>query len=137
MAKKERIKKKELFNFDKAIFLLLLIALFVLIKAFFTSLELSTVVEVTENDLVQETEIVLDKLTNGETVVSLLDSNVLSEEKIMNLDRMDYDEIKSLLGIKNDFCIFFEDVTGNVIKIGDINSGIGSGKIYVNGNPCK
>ena len=137
MAKKERIKKKEWFNFDKAIFLLLLIALFVLLKTFFTSLEPSTVVEVTENDLVQETEIVLDKLTNGETVLSLIDSNVLSEEKIISLNQMDYEEIKSLIGIKNDFCIFFEDVTGNVIKIADINSGIGSGKIYVNGYPCK
>lgn len=137
MAKKERNKKKEWFNFDKAIFLLLLIALFVLLKTFFTSLEPSTVVEVTENNLVQESAIVLDKLTNGETVVSLLDSNVLSEEKIISLNQMDYEEIKSLIGIKNDFCIFFEDVTGNVIKIADINSGIGSGKIYVNGNPCK
>ena len=137
MTKKEWIKKKERFNFNKAIFLLFLIAVFVTLKTFFTGLDPSTVLEVTESDLMQEAEIVLDKLTNGNTLVGLLDSNVLSEEKIISLDQMDYDEIKSLLGIKNDFCIFFEDITGNVIKIADIDSGICSGKIYVNGNPCK
>jgi hypothetical protein len=50
---------------------------------------------------------------------------------------MDYNEIKNLLGVENDFCVFFEDVTGDIMKVNGIVSGIGSDKIYINGEPCK
>jgi len=59
------------------------------------------------------------------------------EDSVARLDQMDYDEVKNLLGVKNDFCIFFEDVTGNLVKIDDLNLAIGSNKIYINGQPCK
>ena len=59
------------------------------------------------------------------------------EEKVESLEEMNYDEIKSMLGIKSDFCIFFEDITGNLVNINDVKSGIGSQKIHINGEPCK
>jgi hypothetical protein len=62
---------------------------------------------------------------------------VLVEKEVNKLDQMDYEEVKSMLGIKNDFCIYFEDANENVMKIDDINLGIGSSKIYINGEPCK
>ena len=124
-------KKKEWFDFNKAMVLLVIIILFVLIR---------TIVvppEITKNDLAEEAEIVLGKLTDGSTDVSLIKSNGLLEESVARLDQMSYDEIKNILGVKNDFCIYFEDITGNVVRIDDINSRIGSGKIYINGEPCK
>lgn len=131
MAKKRnQIKKREWFNFNKAIALLLIIALFIILKTAFTPLKATT-------NLEQEAKSVLSTLTNGNAEISLVDSNGLIEEKIKNLDRMGYDEIKNILGIKNDFCIFFEDISGNLVKIGNINPGIGSNKIYINGDPCK
>ena len=50
---------------------------------------------------------------------------------------MDYNEVKDILGIKSDFCIYFEDVTGNLVRIDNTNLGIGSDKIFINGEPCK
>ena len=123
MSKKET-KKREWLNFNKAIVLLLILALFVILKTAFTPQK-------------TEAEIVLSKLTDGNTKVSLTESDELIEEKIKNLDQMDYDEIKNIIGVKNDFCIFFEDSSGDLVKIDGINPYIGSNKIYINGYPCK
>ena len=128
MAKKREKERKsyDWFNFNTAMFFLLILLLFAIIKAI-----------IPESDLELEAEMLLDTLTNENGKASLLSSNELLEEKVRELDEMDYEEMKNILGLKQDFCIFFEDVTGAVIKIADVNSGIGSGKIYVNGNPCK
>jgi len=128
MAKKEA-KKQELLNFERAITLLLILSLFVILKTAFTAPKIP--------GLVEEANIVLYTLTDGQAEVSVLKSNEIIEEKIENLDQMSYNEIKNMLGIKNDFCIFFEDVSGNLVKIDGISSGVGSGKIYINGEPCK
>ena len=123
-------KSKELFTYDNAIFLLILIAVFVVLKA----LVVPEDIQISKGDLSQDAEIVLNQLTNGK--VSLLRSNELIERQIQNLDKMDYEEIKSLFGIKNNFCIYFEDISGNAVKIDNINLGIGSNKISINGEPC-
>tara|TARA_Y100000310_G_C20696041_1_gene825824 strand:- start:4296 stop:4499 length:204 start_codon:yes stop_codon:yes gene_type:complete len=67
----------------------------------------------------------------------LISSNELTVEKVRSLDKMDYNEVKDILGIKSDFCIYFEDVTGNLVRIDNTNLGIGSDKIFINGEPCK
>ena len=127
MSKKEA-KKREWLDFNKAIVLLLILALFVILKTTFTP---------QKTELMGEAEIVLATLTGGNTKVSLIESDELIEEKIKNLDQMDYDEIKNIIGVQNDFCIFFEDSSGNLVKIDGINPYIGSNKIYINGYPCK
>ena len=68
---------------------------------------------------------------------NILDSNELVAERVEYLHKMDYDDVKSLAGIKSDFCIFFEDVTGSIVTINGIKGGIGSSKIYINGKPCE
>jgi len=125
-------KKKEWFDFNKAMVLLVIIILFVLIRTI-----VAPTAKITKNDLAEEAEIVLGTLTDGSADVSLIKSNELIEDNVVRLDQMSYDEIKNILGVKNDFCIYFEDITGNVVRIDDINSRIGSGKIYINGEPCK
>lgn len=127
MRKKKEVNKPKWFNFNKAIILLLILALFVIIKTIF----------IHEVDLEEEAKSALFTLTDGFAEISLVDSNGLAEEKIENLDQMDYDEMKNILGLKNDFCIFFEDATGNLVRIDDASIGIGSDKIYINGEPCK
>lgn len=121
-------KKKELLNFNKAMALLLIIAIFIIIKA---------AVAPQTSSLEQEANIVIAKLTDGHEGISLLSSNEIDAGKLSMLDKMDYNEIKGMLGVKNDFCVYFEDATGNIVKIDGINPGIGSDKIYVNGEPCR
>jgi len=115
-------------NFNNAIILLTIIALFVIIKTILVPQ--STTVE-------QEANIVLDTFTNGDDRMSLINQNELIEEKLRNLDDMGYDEIKNELGLKSDFCIYFEDISGNLVRIDNVNLGIGSEKISINGNPCR
>src|SRR3989344_1014982 len=135
MSKKR--KRRELLSFDTAILLLAIIALFVILKTAFSPIGTIKYLEETKEGLENDAEIVLNTLSDRNAEVSLVESNELIEEKIERLDKKDYDEIKNILGVKNDFCIFFEDTTGNVVKIKDINPGIGSDKIYVNGRPCR
>ena len=121
-------KKKNLLNFNSAIILLLILAIFVIIK---------TVLVPQTTNIEEDARILLDKLTDGNEEMSLLSSEELIEEKLRNLDETDYNEVKSKLGVKSDFCIFFEDISGNLVKIDNLNLGIGSGRIYINGEPCR
>lgn len=136
MAKKQA-KKQQWFNFNKAIILLFLLAVIGILKTALAPNQIPELPEEGKTDLAVEAGIVLGKFIDGDTEVSLLDSNELIEEKVAELEQMDYDEIKDLLGIENDFCVFFEDVTGDIIKVDGVVSGMGSDKIYINGEPCR
>ena len=123
-------KKESWFDFEKAMLLLLILALFILLKTAFTPPE-------TEN-LFEEASVVLATITSGSTEVSLVDSDEkLIEEKIRNLDAMDYDKIKNVAGVEGDFCVFLEDGTGNLVMIDETPVAIGSEKIAINGYHCR
>ena len=121
-------KEKRLLDFNKAMLLLLMIELFIIIKAAFPA---------KSPGLEEEANIVLAELTEGNQRISLLGSEEISIEKLRLLDKMEYNEIKDMMGVKSDFCIYFEDEDGNIVETDDINPGIGSGRIYINGKPCK
>ena len=127
----KKVKKNEIFTFKNAIILIIIIMLISILRAAIAPIETS------KANLEKEAKVVLNVLANKDGKVSLVDSNGLVEEKIESLSDMGYEEIKSILGIKNEFCIFFEDVLGNIVKIDGINPGIGSGKIHINGEPCE
>lgn len=136
MAKKRKpVKKLEWISFDTAIIVLIIIALVVLFKAALTSSN-SKLKEVPAPSIEDDATILMSKLTGSNRDTSLINSNELVEEKIKILHQMSYQDIKHALGVKNDFCIFLEDLTGNVVTIDGINTGIGSSKIYINGQPC-
>ena len=132
LANKPRIrkmsKKKELFNFNKVMVLLLIIAVFAIIKS---------AIAPQASSLEQDADIAIAKLTGGHEEIGLLSSNEIDTEKLVMLEKMDYNEVKGMLGVKNDFCIYFEDEDGNLAKIANINPGIGSAKVYINGKPCR
>jgi ribosome assembly protein YihI (activator of Der GTPase) len=50
-----------------------------------------------------------------------------------------YTALKQKLGVKGDFCIFYEDAEGYIIPINDSNNllvGVGNGNISIAGIPC-
>jgi hypothetical protein len=48
-----------------------------------------------------------------------------------------YTAVKQKLGVKGDFCIFYEDSEGNIIPVGNNNLvGVGNGNISIGGTPC-
>ena len=132
--KKKESGSKELFTYDNAIKLIAILLIVAIARAALTSDKGTPSVK---SDLEQEALEVLRTLTNKNMPLSVLESNELVEEKVEYLERMGYDKIKSMVNIKSDFCIFFEDITGNVIRIDGISHGIGSNKIYINDKPCR
>jgi hypothetical protein len=134
---KKRTEKQQWFDFNKAVILLILLAVIVIFRTALAPTQTPELSKEEKNDLAGEADIILGELTGGNAEVSLLDSNELMEEKVIGLEQMNYDELKDLLGVENDFCVFFEDATGDIMKVDDIVPGIGSDKIYINGKPCK
>ncbi len=134
---KKRTEKQQWFNFNKAVTLLILLAVIGILRTTLPPTQTPKLLEEKKTDLAGEADIILSKLTDGNAEVSLLDSNELMEKKIIGLEQMNYDELKDLLGVENDFCVFFEDATGDIMKVNDMETGIGSDKIYINGEPCK
>jgi len=120
--------KRQFFSFNSSILLLFILAAFIIIK---------TVLVPHTPNVEKEANMVLAKITGENGEISLLSSNELDIQRLKMLDKMDYDEVKGILGINSDFCIYFEDSAGSIVKIDGINPSIGSDSIYINGKPCR
>jgi hypothetical protein len=116
---------KELLTFKNAVILIVIIMLVAILRTAIDS-------GVTITSLEREANVVFSALS-GEVV----DSDVLIEAKLENLNDRGYESIKKVLGVESDFCIYFEDITGNVVQIDGIDPGIGSNNIYINDKPCR
>ena len=139
---KNNVKKnvgKDLFTFNNAVLLALTLSLIIIFKTILGSVATPKSAEKVDvadlADLEQEAKILLDTVTAEGT--GLVQSNELLEDKVKSLSNMDYDEFKHTLSLKSDFCIYFEDANGNIIKIDGVEHGIGSEKIKINGKPCE
>ncbi len=59
--------------------------------------------------------------------ISFLTDNRVNVQKLENLSTFSYSQLKTQLGLINDFCIHFEDEDGNVIFINSTNNITGIG----------
>ena len=84
--------------------------------------------------LEKDAEKLLNAITNNQ--LRILDSDQIDEKAVEDVMRKDYEELKSELGLKSDFCIFFQDENGKLVKIDGMKAGIGSEKVKVNGVSC-
>jgi len=109
-------------DFDRAMLLLFALSIFIIARA----------VIISQQD---EAEMAMEKLAS-DNGIGILDSNGIADEKVRMLDGMEYDDVKESLGIKNDFCLYFEDEQGNIVQVDHISRGIGYNKIHVSGMPC-
>ena len=134
MAKKRHTIKKDLVTFNNVVGFALILAFIVILRTMMASTEIPKAAE--KADLEQEAKTLMDTVASEGTDISLIKSNELVEEKIERLNNMDYNQFKDTLGVRSDFCVYFEDATGNLIKIDGIEPGIGSEKIRINGKPC-
>ncbi|MFH1849198.1 MAG: hypothetical protein ABH879_03335 [archaeon] len=95
-------------------------------------------------DLKDEGEIVPSRLiTQGpqgnQTLAIVVDSKV-DTRRLSEIANKSYDSLKRELGIKGDFCIYFEDEDGNLVNISEITgkdaAGIGSPNATISGLRC-
>ena len=113
---------KRWLDFDRAMLLLFALSIFIVAKAAI----------IPQQD---EAETAMEKLASADGI-GILDSNGIVDEKVKLLEEMDYAAVKESLGIKKDFCLYFEDDSGNMVRVDHASSGIGHEKIHVSGEPC-
>ncbi len=89
----------------------------------------------TNKELNQESQRILQKLSSGigPQLIKGTEVDIESVEQLLNLT---YDELKELLGVKYDFCIYFEDQDGNIILINESFVGFGDPNVTINDLPC-
>ncbi len=133
-AKKKFNAENDLFTFNNAVLIALILALIVLFKTIAASSPLFSAEK--KPDLEQDAKTLLDTVAAESKSMSFANSDALLEENIKRLNSMGYNEFKGIAGVKSDFCVYFEDTSGNLIKIEGIKLGIGSEKIRINGHPC-
>lgn len=77
----------------------------------------------TLEDLTEEGETISSQLisTGSEpsSEMAIVVKNRLDKAALADLAKLNYTELKSLLGVKEDFCIHFEDENGNLVDIDD------------------
>ena len=74
-------------------------------------------------DLAAESELIPEKLispdeTSAEDIVIVI-GNKVDDGRLKTFISNDYEEVKSQLGIRSDFCIHFEDEEGNIVDLND------------------
>ena len=91
------------------------------------------------DELQNEASKVLKDVLSKDSGVGIADGAKINGTKLEEL-LGNYSGIKSKLRIKNDFCIYFEDDSGNIVYINTTKSknytGIGSKIINVSNIPC-
>lgn len=79
-------------------------------------------------------------ITANRSDLSIMSMNRVDTGKLTQLSDKTYDDVKSELGLKYDFCVYFEDRNGDVVNltrvIGRNEVGIGSSEASISGIPC-
>ena len=63
--------------------------------------------------------------------INLANNGVINEDKLREIKKVGYVELKNTLNAKNDFCLYIEDEKGNLILTK------GSNKLTKDGIPCR
>ena len=114
----------------------IIIAVLVFIGAFFVVYALlNSSPEAKTNSLKDEASIIVKKVTSDGSL-KIIDGNEINESKLNELKNLPYDELKRILAIEGDFCIYFEDDKGNLVLIDNSYKGVGSQNIVIGGTPC-
>ncbi len=111
----------------------------IVIMSFFYIIQLTS--EISKADeLLREGEDIQDILISSkpEESLSIIVGRIVDENKLNDLAKEDYENLKKKLGVRGDFCIHFEDDEGNIIYINESTkrAGIGSSRVYIGGIAC-
>ena len=88
------------------------------------------------NNLKEEASIVIKQVTSEGSLIRVVDGNEINVSKLNELKNISYDELKRMLRIEGDFCIYMEDDKGNLVLINNSYRGIGASSINLSGSPC-
>ncbi|MEM4755695.1 MAG: hypothetical protein QW594_01025 [Candidatus Woesearchaeota archaeon] len=87
----------------------------------------------------KESETIPQLLSSESFGVTLIKNNEIDREVLQQLVAMDYQTLQSVLGVKNNFCIYFLDANNNLINLSELLVGytrtiygIGDGTVVLN-----
>ena len=129
--------KSQIFSIDTMIATLIFIAA---ITGLLVYIGLSNEARVIE-DIKSESGVIPKMLvTTNQSPQSIITMNKIDRDRLTQLADTPYDDLKSMFGVKHDFCIYFEDSDGNLINLTEVIGkdyvGIGSAEASVAGIPC-
>ena len=85
-------------------------------------------------------------LSEKKQSINQLHEDIKKLEQVINSKMVVGDEVKEdmllkyakqeSINLRNYFCIYCEDLDGNLVRIDGLESGVGSKQIQINGNPC-
>ncbi len=107
--------------------LIMATVLFIAIFGAFYGFITYIIVEPEEKMLAREGQQVVTSLSAKESTTQIIEAEELDIQKIEELVKQDYPQLKGQLGLKNDFCIYIEDEDGKLVKMG-ANTSIGNAK---------
>jgi len=132
--KKEEMERGQVWSVDVLLALIIFISV---ILIFYTTMVVRHKPGIeTLGDQAAELKIELEQ--NNE--LAFIREDVVDEERFnafVNNVTQNYSAIKKKLGIKGDFCIFYEDAEGNIVVVSNNKTSIGNPEVYItDGTPC-
>lgn len=67
---------------------------------------------------------------------AFIDGSKVDVGKLAGASIISYENLKSLLGIESEFCVYFEDEKGNVVPVQGNRIGVGSPLVNLSGKGC-
>ena len=84
----------------------------------------------------EEASQIVKQISSGDAALRIIEKNEINLSKIAELKNLSYDELKSMLRIEGDFCIYPEDEKGSIVVLNNTYKGIGSSTINISNTPC-
>ena len=123
--------KAQAWSIDIVLGIIIFMAAFFLFYSIFNSNP-----NATASNLKEQASIIIKQTTTEGSAVAIVKNNEINVSKFNDLKNLSYDDLKRMLRVEGDFCIYLEDENGNVVLINNSFRGIGSPKINLSGVPC-
>ena len=86
--------------------------------------------------LKEEASQVITQIVSSDSLLKVVEKNEINQSRLNQMKNLTYAELKRMLNIESDFCIYIEDDKGNIVLINDSYRGIGSSTINLSNVPC-
>src|SRR3989338_4097353 len=121
----DSMKQGQSWSFDVTIGVVIFLITFLSIFAFINQQQGGNLKKVQE-----ESEYVIGQLKAENSPLQIVQDKKVNESGLGGMSSTSYEELKGKAGVKNDFCIYFENAEGNVVLIND-SRGVGSPNINI------
>jgi hypothetical protein len=129
----QKMERAQIWSIDVLLAVVIFISIIIIFYATISSNEPLSVKE-----LQNEAERLRVELERNQNL-GFINKDSIDPAKLDNfaaLSIANYDSVKERLGVRGDFCIYFEDENGNLMLVRDNRSGIGSASINISDTPC-